>query len=193
MGEGGCFHRSWGQEAGRFRSGEPMATVAMGLSQIRRRPWCGASHLRPRHRAPQRCPDARARGLACLPRALKKARPGLRAGAADLQSCQLGRSWAWARLGKKLGAPFQGDVSGNAQAWEEEPASPERRACWQRRRPGAGLAEASEHGDLGAEGPWAPEGRACWEKAGEGGGDHGCARRGLQMVPEQLWARKTVR
>ena len=79
---------------------------------------------------------------------------------------------------KEAGAPLQGDVSSDAQAEGEEPASPERRACWQRRGPGAGLAEASGHGDLGAEGPWAPEGRACWEKAGEGGGDHGCARRG---------------
>ena len=191
MGEGGCFHLTWGQEAGRFLSGEPMATVAMGLSQIQRRPWCGAWHLCPRHRAPQRCPDARACGLACLPRAPKKARLGLQAGVADLQGRQRGRSRAWVRLGKKLGLRSKGTCpamlrqrgrsqqarSGEHAGRDEGPGQ-----AWQRRW----------HGDLGAEGPWAPEGRACWEKAGEGRGDHGCAG-GDQMVPEQLWAHKMVR
>ena len=36
MGEGGCFYLIRGQEAGQIQSGEPMAMVAMGLSQFQR-------------------------------------------------------------------------------------------------------------------------------------------------------------
>lgn len=192
MGEGGCFHLTWGQEAGRFRSGEPMATVAMGLSQIQRRPWCGASHLFPRHRAPQRCLDARAGGLACLPRAPKKARLGLRAGVADLQGHQRRRSRAWARLGKKLGLRSKGTCpamlrqrgrsqqarSGERAGRDEGPGQ-----AWQRRL-GTGTWGRKAHGHPRA----GPAGR----RRGKVGGTMAVPG-GDQMVPEQLWARKMVR
>lgn len=122
----------------------------------------------------------------CMPsQSSKESQAGAGGWVADLQGHQCRRSREWARLGKKLGAPLQGDVTCDAQAGEEDPANPERSACWQRRRPRAGLAEASGHGEPGAE--------ALLGEDGSGGGDHGYAQRGLQMVPEQLLAHKMVR